>query len=115
MKVLTAALAAIVFASGVTAPVDADARTSNKRMETCEDAIRGELGPGSTRINRVRSTNSGGEAMFWLTIRHKAESEAKSVRYRATCSIDDAMTPAVELEEGWWKATGRGKAPVALD
>ncbi|MEL6215204.1 MAG: hypothetical protein AAFQ99_05960 [Pseudomonadota bacterium] len=115
MKVLIATLATMVFASGVTAPADAEARTSAKRMERCEVAIRDELGPGSTRIKRIRSTNSGDEATFWLTVRHKAEKQAKSVRYRATCSIDGELVPAVEVEEGWWKATGRGKTPVALD
>ena len=109
---LTIALTALIALAGVP---DAQARTSAKRLDQCESAIRSELGAGSMRVNRVRSTDSDGIATFWLTVRHKAEAEAKSTRYRALCTVDPDMNTSVDIETGWWKAAGRGRTPVAVD
>lgn len=115
MKVLTLIAAAATLATGVSAPSDAEARTSEKRMKQCEQAVRGELGAGSIRIKRIRSIKSGGETMFWMTVRHKPESASKSTRYRVTCEVNEEQQASLELEQGWWKTSPRGRAPVAVD
>ena len=109
-------LAAAAAAIALTAAQPADARTNAHMLAACEDAIRVELGDGHTRINRVRSVESDGSATFWLTVRHKTDTAAKSDRYRALCEVDDAAADAsVSLENGWWRKAGRGQAPEATD
>ena len=109
-------LAAAAAALSLAAAEPADARTNAHMLEACEDAIRVELGDGHTRINRVRSVETDGSATFWLTVRHKTDTAAKSDRYRALCEVDATASDAsVSLENGWWRKAARGQAPVATD
>ncbi|MEN7342587.1 MAG: hypothetical protein AAAFM81_06560 [Pseudomonadota bacterium] len=85
-------------------------------QDACEDAVRAELADGDARFNRVALSNSGDQSSFWLTVRHKAPTDAKSTRYRALCVIDRAgNTAQLDIDEGWWKKGRRGQSPLAVD
>ena len=85
-------------------------------QEACEDAVRAELTDGDARFNRVALSNSGEQSSFWLTVRHKAPTDAKSTRYRALCVVDRAgNTAQLDIDEGWWKKGRRGQSPKAID
>lgn len=94
----------------------ADRSNTLALQETCEDAVRAELSDGDARIKRVRVTDSEDSASFWLTVRHKNATAAKSTRYRVLCTFDksDAET-ALSIDEGWWQKGRRGQAPIAVD
>lgn len=110
------ALAAAAMAVTLAAANPAEARTNARMLAACETAIKGELGAGHTRINRVRSIEADGNATFWLTVRHKIDTADKSERYRVLCEVDTSADAAdVSLETGWWRKGARGQAPLATD
>ena len=98
------------------ASASAMAGNSVNLQETCEDAVRAELSDGDARFNRVALSKNGDESSFWLTVRHKTPTDAKSTRYRALCVVDRAgNTAQLDLDEGWWKKGRRGQSPLAVD
>ena len=56
MRTKPLAMLIVVCAAGVLA--DPALARSNQAVSACETAIRGELGDGHTRINRVRSVDA---------------------------------------------------------
>ncbi|MEL7297871.1 MAG: hypothetical protein AAGJ86_09415 [Pseudomonadota bacterium] len=110
---IAAIIASAALATTFTAP--ANAGSNVQLQDACETAVRAELDQGDARINRVSIASNDEQTRFWLTVRHKAPTEAKSTRYRALCTVDQAgATATVELDEGWWKKSRRGQ-PVAVN
>ncbi|MEO0574676.1 MAG: hypothetical protein AAF004_04370 [Pseudomonadota bacterium] len=108
----TALLATMMIFLGAAAPADAARMTTLEKA--CEQAIQSELEEGKARIKRVSVMSSGDETTFWMTVRHKGATQAKSTRYRAMCKVDKAgQNATIELEQGWWEKTGRS-APTAV-
>ncbi len=116
MKILLKTLAAVATSASLMTPIVAEARTNARMQDACETAIRAELGEGHTRIQRVSTVERDGTARFWLTVRHKTDTAAKSDRYRVLCAVaNDDAKPAIELETGWWEKGHRGQEPMATD
>ncbi|MFK8053767.1 MAG: hypothetical protein AB8F65_12445 [Woeseiaceae bacterium] len=111
---IIALIAVSTIMLGAAAPADAARKTD--LQDACETAVKANLEKGNARINRVSMQSRDGETSFWMTIRHKTATDAKSTRYRAVCTIDKAgKTSVVEMDEGWWQKSRRGRSPVAVD
>ncbi len=107
---LTLVLAGLALSTGV------KAGTLSNAYDSCDAAIASELGSGKLRTSVLTNFLNDGAGEHWINVRHRADGDDQTRRYRAFCETrDGGRTADVTLEEGAWREARRNKTPIAVD
>lgn len=116
MKTLPLLASSLAFAALILVAQTADATSVRKNYAACEQAISADLGEGFVRQNVVQISNQGATGHHWINVRHRAEGDTSTQRYRVKCTTEGQGAVAeLDITEGAWKKARRNRPPKAID
>ncbi len=116
MKTLPLLASSLAFAALTLIAQPADAASVRKNYSACEQAISADLGEGFVRQNVIQISNQGAIGHHWINVRHRADGESSTQRYRVKCTTQGQGAVAeLDIAEGAWKKARRNRPPKAID